>query len=362
MDSDIKLQAEIYHFDLPLRSPLWINQEKISRRQGFILILSTPDGKKGLGEISPLPGLHVETGYDAGKQLQNLCSQIPTLNQVLDEVKDGAILTDKELYPSVRFGLESAIIDLLADREGLAPSQILDSSEPCKNIQVNGLIMRDENITKQIEFFLNSGYSTVKIKLGNQPIAAEIQKIHDVYRLIENSHKIRIDANRSWSVLQAEELYNNIESAYLDYIEEPLQDAEKLPELFESTGMPIAIDESIKFFEKANESYNWCRAIILKPALLGSVFKTYQLIKQAADQGIITVISDTFQSGIGMTMLANLSALARGDQVAMGLDTIRWMDDDILKNRIQIENGKIELSSTNKTRHDIVLSKLDKIV
>lgn len=362
MDSDIKPQVEIYHFDLPLRSSLWINQEKISRRQGFIVILSTPDGKKGFGEISPLPGLHVETAYDAGKQLQNLCFQIPTLNQIYDEVKNGTILSHQELYPSVRFGLESAVIDLLADRESFAPSQILDSSKPCKYIQINGLITRDEDITKQIEYFLKREYSTVKIKLGNRPIAAEIQKIHEVYGQIGNSLKIRIDANRDWSVVQAEELYNNIAGKSLEYIEEPLQDAEKLPELFQSTKMPIAIDESIMYLEKPAESYNWCRAIIIKPAVLGSVFKTYQLIKQAANQGIITVISDTFQSGIGITMLANLSALAKGDQVAMGLDTIRWMDDDILKNRVRIEKGEIDLSYANKTRHDIDLSKLDKIV
>ena len=61
-------------------------------------------------------------------------------------------------------------------------------------------------------------------------------------------------------------------------------------------------------------------------------------------------------------MLANLSALAKGDQVAMGLDTIRWMDDDILKNRIKIEKGEIDLSDANKARHDIDLTKLDKIV
>jgi len=362
MDSNIKPQVEIYHFDLPLRLPLWINQEKISRRQGFILILSTPDGKKGFGEISPLPGLHIETAYDAGRQLQNLCFQISTLSQIYDEAKNDKILPHQELYPSVRFGLESAIIDLLADREGVAPSQILDSSKPCRHIQINGLITRDEDITKQIEYFLKMEYRTVKIKLGNQPIKSEIQKIHEVYGQIGNSLKIRIDANRSWSVVQAEELYNNIESKSLEYIEEPLQDAENLMELFQSTQMPIAIDESIKFLEKPAESYNWCRAIILKPALLGSIFKTNQLIKQAADQGIITVISDTFQSSIGITMLANLSALARGDQVAMGLDTIRWMDDDILKNRIKIEKGEIDLSGANKARHDIDLTKLDKIV
>jgi len=362
MDSDIKPKVEIYHFDLPLRSPLWIKQEKILRRQGFVLILSTPDGKKGFGEISPLPGLHVETAYDAGKQLQNLCFKIPTLNQIYDEVKNLTILPHQDLYPSVRFGLESAIIDLLADREGLVPSQMIDSSEPCKHIQINGLITRDEDITRQIDYFLKKEYRTVKIKLGNEPITAEIQKIHEVYGQIGNSLKIRMDANRSWSVVQAQELYNNIECKSLEYIEEPLQDAEKLPELFQSTQMPIAIDESIKFWEKPAESYNWCRAIILKPALLGSVFKTYQLIKQAADHGIISVISDTFQSSVGVTMLANLSALARGDQVAMGLDTIRWMDDDILKNRIRIEKGEIDLSGVNKTRHDIDLTKLDKIV
>ncbi len=362
MDSDIKVQAEIHHFDLPLRSLLRINRENISRRQGFILILSTPDGQSGFGEISPLPGLHPETAYDAGKQLQQLCLQLPDLNQIIESVKNESILPDTALYPSVRFGFESAIIDLLAQRENVAPSQVLNSKDPYKKIKVNGLITRDENVPEQIEYFLKMGYETIKIKLGNHPVAEEINKIRNVDKLIDKNIKLRIDANRSWSLVQAEAFFNQIHSRAIEYVEEPLREAEKLPDLFVSTGMPIALDESIQMFDESESPPKWCAAIILKPALLGSIFNTYNLIQKAADHGIISVISDTFQAGIGMTMLVNLSSLANGDKIAMGLNTLRWLDDDLLKNRIQINDGEIDLSQVNLDRHDMDFSKLDKIL
>ena len=127
MDSDIKLNTEIYHFDIPLRSTLWVGREKIARRQGYVIALTTKDDISGYGEVTPLPGLHTETAYDAGKQLQDIAVRFQDLNQIFDEMNSGSVLPQENLYKSVRFGLESAIIDLLAQLQDTTPAKILDS-------------------------------------------------------------------------------------------------------------------------------------------------------------------------------------------------------------------------------------------
>ena len=362
MDSDIKLQAEIYSFDLPLRASLYIKRKKITNRQGFILILSTLDGVKGYGEISPLPGLHTETNTEALRQLQNTCTQLPSLYQIVTDLNNKQIFKFMNLYPSVRFGLESAIIDLIANQKGISPAHVLEPQNNCRYIKVNGLITREDNFQNEIQYFLRTGYQTVKVKLGKKPVDFEIQKILLLHDLIDNRMKIRIDINQNWTVSQAEEFYKGINNLAIEYIEEPLQDAKKLPELFKLTGMPLALDESIQQIEEFSEYFDWCTAIILKPAIIGGVLKTQEYIKLAAKHGVKSIISDTFHTGIGITMLANLSALAGGDKIAMGLDTIRWMGADLVKNPVEIQGGIIDLLTASRNRKNIDFTKLNKLL
>ena len=226
---------------------------------------------------------------------------------------------------------------------------------------MNGLITRDQDLLQQLEYHIKMGYDTVKIKMGKKPIATDFETLNQIHDVIGDKLKVRIDANRSWSIYQAEEFYKNIDTDILDYIEEPLQDASGLPELFEMTGMPIAVDESFHSDEHPIESLDWCKAIVFKPALLGSIFRTYQLMKITSEQNMIPVISDTFHTSLGITMLTNLSALANSEKIAMGLDTIRWLGDDLLYNQIKIDNGFIDIKLANDQRHNIDFSKLDKI-
>lgn len=362
MDSDIKLQAEIYSFDLPLRASLYIKRKKITSRQGFILILSTSEGVKGYGEITPLPGLNTETNTKAFRQLQNTCTQLPSLDQIITDLNNGQICDFMNLYPSVRFGLESAIIDLIANQNGISPARVLESQNNCRHVKVNGLITLEDNFQSEIQYFLQRGYQTVKIKLGQEPVNLEIQKILSLHELIDNKMKIRIDINQNWTLSQAEEFYKGINNLAIEYIEEPLQDAKKLPELFKLTGMPLALDESIQQIEEFSDFFDWCTAIILKPAIIGGVLKTQEYIKLASKHGVKSIISDTFHTSIGITMLVNLSALAGADKTAMGLDTIRWMGDDLVKDAVEIQGGVIDLLTANRNRQNIDLSKLNRLL
>ncbi len=51
---------ELFQFQLPLRTPLKIANKEISNRDGLILKITDESNNIGVGEISPLPGLHKE--------------------------------------------------------------------------------------------------------------------------------------------------------------------------------------------------------------------------------------------------------------------------------------------------------------
>jgi O-succinylbenzoate synthase len=362
MDSDIKIQPKIFHFNIQLHKPLWIRGIKITNRTGFLLVLSLPDGQRGVGEISPLPGLHKETAYDAGNQLQDLCAKLPDFSQLNTEFNANTLCDSANIYPSVRFGCESAVIDLLAAHSGTDPASVLLPTNTNTVIRVNGLVTREDDEKTQLEAMVEAGYRTIKIKLGNNSLREDIKKIHDFCSVLPPEIKIRIDANQAWNLHQAEEFYNRTTDLNIEYIEEPLENTDELPELFNQTAMPIALDESLDFEVQVAHYASFCYALVLKPAQLGGVQTTYQYMQQAMQSGLKTIISDTFQSGVGATMLANLAVLAQSDTNAMGFDTLRWLKDDVLHKAIQIQQGLLDLVQINQLRHELKFESLERIV
>ncbi len=338
MDSDIKLHSQIYQFRLPLRKSIIINGKTISSRQGLILKLSSGNSNKGFAEISPLPGLNFESYDNALFQLQKICRQNALLEQIYTEIERDRNYTNIDVYPSVRFGLESAMIDLIAHQNSITPAQVLDAQNSVRNIKVNGLITRGDDILSQVQYFIKHRYESIKIKLGQDPVVNEIDKLNNIATFIGDKLSLRIDANQSWTLSQAVQFYKGIQHLPVDYIEEPLKNAIDLPELYKDTGMPLALDETLQQTDLIPDLLQSCKALILKPAVVGGVLSTCRMINLASVNNVKSIISDTFQSGLGLTMLANLSALADADRVPMGLDTARWLKDDLLQHPGEIKN------------------------
>jgi len=361
MDSQIKLNSEIYTFKLPLLKSIHIKNEIINYRAGLILGLSTGDEVVGYGEISPLPGLHKETYQEALAQLVTFCDNLSSSKLPRQELKNVHFFPDINLYPSVRFGVESALISFLSLDRNIRSVQILDPKNNVTQICVNGLITREENLQTQITFFIQNGYQAVKLKLGQNTIESDIEKVIYLHDQLNANVKIRLDANRCWSYSDAIQFSNGIKNIPIDYIEEPLMNPDELPKFVKETEMSVALDESLQEREYNSGFPDWCSAIILKPTVIGSVKKSIEFINMAQKSNKKSIISDTFQSGVGLSMLANLGALIGAEKIGMGLDTYRWLESDILENQIAIQNGNIDILAINKAQHQLNFSVLNKI-
>ena len=75
-------------------------------------------------------------------------------------------------------------------------------------------------------------------------------------------------------------------------------------------------------------------ALVLKPAVLGGFERTALLAAWAAQRGMHAVVSSAFESGLGLSQLAQLAAaleVAPGVQPAQhGLATLSWFAEDLL--------------------------------
>ncbi len=107
--------------------------------------------------------------------------------------------------------------------------------------------------------------------------------------------------------------------------------------------MPIALDETLPETDFTTLSLpNGIVALILKPSVLGGIEKTMQFATYAQNSGIKAVISSAFQSGIGLAAAANLAACMNQQDVPAGLDTYKWLAEDVLAERFTTKDGCVD--------------------
>jgi o-succinylbenzoate synthase len=329
------VNAEIFRFSIPLIKPLKIKSTSLTERNGLLLKLTDSHSNTAFGEIPPLPGFHLETLDQAEQQLlshlDDLKCEYPdkpgkSFNLITDE------LGEKSLFPSVRFGIEMAIWNLMSP-----------TNHNQQKIKVNGLLEgTPEEMLTTTKALLNKGYNVLKLKVGRGDIDSEIGFIHHLRKTFGGKFKLRLDANQSWEFDEAIYFSNNIEPEQIDYIEEPLKEFQRLGELYHITNLPFAIDESL--FE-LKELPTKTKALIIKPSFVGGIQKTSELIKLAQSKGIQPVISSSFESSLGLLTLARFASLVPGN-VAMGLDTFRWFRNDLIEPPFNVKNGFVEFSPT----------------
>ncbi len=325
----IIVNSDIKKYDLPLARSLTIAGHNLTSRSGVIISLTDEEGLTGYGEAAPLPGLHKETLEDAVFQLQQI--KPPVISLVyLDSI-----------CSSARTALEMAMFDLR-----LQSQKAFDKFRNL-TLPVNGLVMaQDADLFDAVDVLIAEGYISIKIKVGRQPLAKDIETIQRLKELVGNRATIRLDANRLWTLDESLEFCNQVAGDQIEYIEEPLADISQYQIFFDSTDMPVAFDETL--VEKGVEELDHLdkvKAFILKPSLLGGLSMTGQFIALAFENDIMPVMSCTFGSDLSLRSFALFAAMFGVADIPLGLDTMKWFKHHLLTEGFKVESGRIEIAA-----------------
>jgi O-succinylbenzoate synthase len=334
-----------YRYKLPLKKTLVVGRMRLTHREGLILELGGERGQQALGEVAPLPGLNEETLQQATDDIARLQSAI--LDKELPEGLDllnGAFerwLKPLALAPSVRFGMETAILGLIAAGRGLPLGRLI-SSKARSQVSLNALLTGShESVLSEAARLKDAGYGTFKVKVGRRSLEKEIRLVGALRDSLGPAAQLRLDANRGWDVEQAVAAIESLTSMNIDYIEEPLQEPSMLMELASRTEMalPFALDESLAGVDPEVITFpSNVSAIILKPTVLG-LEKTVQLARRAEKEGVKSVISSAFESDFGLKVLCHVAAAVNNRDVAAGLGTASWFVKGLSTDPPPINNG-----------------------
>ncbi|MCU0288629.1 MAG: o-succinylbenzoate synthase [Acidobacteria bacterium] len=344
----IKIKAVILNkYNIPFLSPLRVGKFTLNIREGLIVELTGADGIRGYGEIAPLEGFSIETLEQAEQQIYELTDILTGMDFEVNFNKPGCRFPTVEglphyLYPSTRFGLETAIINLVENNVKKSFPGII-SQNPKMEIPVNALLHSDiSRVDEDVKKLLADGFRTIKIKVGRGSLAGDIEMVNRVTALITADTRLRLDANRLWDFETALAFGMGIDTGCIEYIEEPfiIRDISQISEFSNQTGIGVALDESLNLISQGAGVHKRVAAFILKPTLLGGMKRTGEFVDLALSCGIKPVISSCFEVGPGFTMLTKMAASIKCD-CASGLDTLKYLKENLLSKPVEIKNGFI---------------------
>ena len=222
------------------------------------------------------------------------------------------------------------------------------------SVGVNAIIGDNEDpYLASIRALEQFGCNTVKIKVGLD-IGNDVKRVDAVVRAFREAGKladlqIRLDANGRWSVSQAQETLSELDSAPIEYIEQPCQSVQEIRELHRKINVPIALDESIRIDGQYQIS-DFADLAIIKVSPLGGINAIEELITKL---DVPIRISGALESGVGLSASLLAAHTFAPDEVA-GLGTGMLLATDLTNEPIVPHRGRISVKRFEPSSENLI--------
>lgn len=351
MASSLKMKMDYTRHRLQLKFDAGTSRGVLKTKDTFYIRVSSDDfpGIKGYGEAGPLPKLSIDDTSDFENHLARLCQAISTdtLPRTENEVLDWVDERVPNELPSVRFALETALLDLLhGGKKRILPNAFYDSKEA---IAINGLIWMGARdfMLDQIRQKLAQGYTCIKMKIGSIDFEQEYALLADI-RKQYNADQItlRVDANGAFSTAEALTKLHRLSELDIHSIEQPIRQRQwnAMKVLAQSSPIPIALDEELIGISNLEDKERLLddiqpQYIILKPTLVGGIKATREWIRLAEERGIGWWMTSALESNIGLNAITQLTS-TYDPVIPQGLGTGQLYHNNI-DSPLTVERGRI---------------------
>lgn len=329
----IDIEERVLHFKQPAGTSRGVYTER------KIWLVYAKDGDAtGVGECAPLPKLSCDDIPDYGDVLRAKCDLLPSSPRGAAVADFFETLRD---YPSMLFGLETALADLRSKQEGRNVLFDTPFARGEQGIPINGLVWMGsyDEMLQRIEQKLKQGFRCIKLKIGAIDFDAELELLKRIrQRFGPREVELRVDANGAFSFSEALYKLELLSQYALHSIEQPIKAGQwsYMAELCRESPLPIALDEELIGVNDPDQKRQLLniirpRYIILKPSLHGGMMGCREWIDTARDMQIGTWMTSALESNIGLNAIAQLASVVYGENISMpqGLGTGQLFTDNI---------------------------------
>ena len=330
------MKVEIIPKTLHFKQPAGTSRGVYTTRNVWYIVITDQENPKhfGVGDCAPLPALSCD---DVPEYLDVLTKTSRRLEENLKTNFENALtsLEELEAYPSIRFGVETALAHYQAQSLQLWHTPFSKGKE---GIPINGLIWMGnfDEMYQRIEEKMHQGFRCIKLKIGAIDFDKELELLAHIRKHFSPEQiELRVDANGAFSPTDALEKLKRLSEYHLHSIEQPIRAGQwqEMAELCKNTPLPIALDEELIGINNKQQKIELLdtvqpQYIILKPSLHGGIGGSEEWIELAAERGIGSWITSALESNIGLNAIAQWTATLM-PTLPQGLGTGMLFTDNI---------------------------------
>ena len=351
--------VSLYRYRLPFTSPVRFGETSYHEREGCLLRIEHEPDYSGWGEIAPLPYFSRESLLDVIDQITHIKNELQ-----YKPIPTNIVSLTSRFYPSVRFGLETALLMIGAAKKNVTLAQMINPSA-VKPIPLQALLSgtKEQMLTRAEDKF-RQGFRTFKMKIGRLAFSEELNILAELRTTYGDSIFIRLDANRAYDYASGVTVINELEPFQVEYIEEPFQSFDELTKFTsEHDNRIIALDESLRElpleFLAQKLPLDTIKAFIIKPTLHGYI-QSIQLVRLAFENGIISSFSSAYESGLGIYLVAVIASTV-STIVPVGIDTLDIFGEQLISPPLSFTDGTFDCYANNDIVNRIDLSALTEV-
>ncbi len=322
----LSYKKHIFNFKRPAGTSRGVLRHKTSY---FLTVWDTENPEvKGIGECSTIKGLSPDPWHDYEYTLNEMQKHPDPMDIWLNE--------GLKNFPSIRFGLETALIDMhRGGQQVLFPS---DFTRGKKGIPINGLIwMGDFNfMMQQVKEKTDAGYRCIKLKIGAIDFDKELELLHYIRnKYSPDKLELRVDANGAFLPSEAMEKLKRLSELQIHSIEQPIRAGQwdEMALLCKESPIPIALDEELIRLKDREELRKMLQHIkpqyiVLKPSLLGGLSSAKQAVEEAEYANTGWWVTSALEGNIGLNALSQWTYLLESP-MPQGLGTGQLFTNNI---------------------------------
>ena len=224
-------------------------------RSGLLVRIEDASGCYGWGEIwcnfpprANLHRKHILQELIAPELIGRNFAKIREVRAVLEQRWEKMALHVGEPGPFSHCiaGIDAALWDMEARRADVPLAQYL-ADNPSEKVRVYASTLPPENTDQVALKFLNKGHKAFKLKVGSDQ-KRDVEIVRNVRDAVGADAKIMVDANQSWTTVQAVDAITQLSEYDLSFVEEPIMadtPANDWKWLSEHVQVPLAAGENI---------------------------------------------------------------------------------------------------------------------
>lgn len=334
MTNDMKITSiDIWPLRIPLAQPYHLSKlyGTLTHSDAVIIRISLENGVVGWGEADP-GGINFD-GETTESVVQTLQNRAPLMiGQNVDawvaayggRDYNGAAAAafDVACYDALGRATQTSVCRLLGQQcHGQIPLLWPTSSGTA-----------DDDLAIIADYHAR-GFNTYMLKMGDKPIAEDIDRIKSVTAQLPEAVRVMVDANQGWSREEALQFARETVQLPLILIEQPVAaaDYEGLHRVREVSGCPVSVDESIQKAGDTDAILNANAADIfsIKISKNGGLSNSQAIAVSVSNAGKQVLMNSMIELGITQAASLHLGCTL-GNLVDCGhayMSTLRMADD-----------------------------------